>query len=56
MDLDDAETYQIGTVNAIDTSGGSITLTIVWDTMSASNGNGTLDNADQSDITSKSDT
>ena len=50
VDLDDGETYQIGTVNAIDTSGGSITLTIVWDTMSASNGNGSLDDTDQTDI------
>ncbi|PIQ78900.1 hypothetical protein COV81_03885 [Candidatus Peregrinibacteria bacterium CG11_big_fil_rev_8_21_14_0_20_41_10] len=48
-DLDDAQTYQIGTVNAIDTDTGSKTMTIVWDTQSANNGNGAL-TGDQSDI------
>lgn len=51
VDLDDAQTYQIGTVNGIDSDDfGSVTLTIVWDTQSASNGNGSLDGTDQSDI------
>ena len=50
VDLDDANAYQIGTANAIDTSGGAKTVTIVWDTMSASNGNGSLDGTAQSDI------
>ncbi|MFH1295379.1 MAG: hypothetical protein ABIH84_02260 [bacterium] len=50
VDLDDANTYQVGTVNAIDTSTGDITLTIVWDTQSASNGNGSLDSTNQTDI------
>ncbi|MEK7159644.1 MAG: hypothetical protein AAB766_04065, partial [Patescibacteria group bacterium] len=50
VDIDDAQTYQIGSVNAIDTSTGSITLTIVWDTQSASNGNGSLNNTGQTDI------
>lgn len=49
-DLDNANSYQIGTSNPVDTSGGSITLTIVWNTKSASNGNGSLDNTDQTDI------
>ena len=50
VDLDDAQGYQIGTVDNIDSSGGSVTLTIVWDTMSACNGNGSLDSTNQSDI------
>ncbi len=41
-DLDDAQTYQIGTVNGIDTDTANTTLTIVWDTKSASNGNGAI--------------
>ncbi|MCX6740511.1 MAG: hypothetical protein NTZ49_04770 [Candidatus Parcubacteria bacterium] len=50
IDLDDVQTYQVGTVNGIDTDDfASVTLTIVWDTKSASNGNGTL-TGDQSDI------
>ncbi len=49
VDLDNNQTYQIGTSNNIDTSTGTITLTIVWDTQSTSNGNGALTN-DQSDI------
>lgn len=50
VDLSDANAYQIGTVDAIDTSGGARTLTIVWDTLSASNGNGSLDTGSQADI------
>lgn len=50
VDVDDAQTYQIGSVDAIDTSGGPITLTIVWDTQSTGNSNGSLDETDQSDI------
>jgi hypothetical protein len=42
-----AATYQLTTVK---TSDGENTLTIVWDTQSASNGNGSLDDTDQSDI------
>ena len=50
VDLDDANAYQIGTTNAIDTSGGNITLTIVWDTQSAGNENGSLDDTSQDNI------
>jgi len=51
VDLDDANPYQIGTVNGIDTDDyADITLTITWDTKSASNGNGSLDDTDQTDI------
>ncbi|MFH1012582.1 MAG: S-layer homology domain-containing protein [Candidatus Peregrinibacteria bacterium] len=46
-DLDDAETYQIGTNTAVSTSSGANTLTIVWDTQSATNGNGSLDDNNQ---------
>jgi hypothetical protein len=49
-DLDDSQNYQIGTVNPVDTSGGQITLTIVWDSQSGANGNGSLDDTDQTDI------
>ncbi len=42
VDMDDANAYQIGTSDAIDTSGGSKTLTIVWDTKSGSNGHGAI--------------
>lgn len=50
VDLTNANAYQIGTSNAIDTSTGSITLTIIWNTKSAANGHGSLDGTDQSDI------
>jgi hypothetical protein len=51
VDRDDANAYQIGTVNGIDTDDfTNITLTIDWDTKSASNGNGSLDGTNQSDI------
>lgn len=50
VSLSDVQTYQIGATDLIDSSGGSITLSIVWDTKSASNGNGSLDSTDQSDI------
>ncbi len=50
VDLSDANAYQIGTSNGIDTDDfTNITLTIIWDTKSASNGNGAL-TGDQSDI------
>ncbi|MFC1787897.1 peptidoglycan-binding protein, partial [Patescibacteria group bacterium] len=42
VDLNDANPYQIGTVDAIDTDGGSVVLTIVWDTKSIGNGNGAI--------------
>lgn len=42
VDLDNDTQYQIGSSNAIDTDGGAVSLTIVWDTKSASNGNGVL--------------
>jgi len=45
--VDDAETYQVESVTS--TTDGN-TLTITWDTLSADNGNGTLDSTDQSDI------
>ncbi|KKR23527.1 MAG: hypothetical protein UT55_C0089G0002, partial [Candidatus Peregrinibacteria bacterium GW2011_GWE2_39_6] len=52
VDLENSNTYQIGTANAIDTDGGEITLTVVWDTKSMSNngGLGGLDDTRQSDI------
>lgn len=50
VDLNNANEYQIGETNKIDTSGGAITVTVVWDTQSASNGNGALTGTDQSDI------
>lgn len=49
VDLNNATQYQVGSSDAIDTDSGSKTLTIVWDTQSASNGNGALI-GDQSDI------
>jgi hypothetical protein len=42
VDIDDAQTYQLGTVNGIDTDSANTTLTIVWDTQSASNANGAI--------------
>jgi len=45
--LNNANEYQIANIS---TSGGANTLTVVWDTKSLSNGNGSLDNTDQSDI------
>jgi len=50
IDLDNGNAYQVGTINAIDTSTGNITLTIVWDTKSASNGGGPLDGLDNSNL------
>ncbi|MFH1602072.1 MAG: hypothetical protein ABIB61_03900 [Candidatus Shapirobacteria bacterium] len=50
VDLDDDNAYQVGSVDNIDTSGGNITLTIVWDTQSANNENGSLDDTSQDDI------
>ncbi|MDP4007895.1 MAG: S-layer homology domain-containing protein [Candidatus Peregrinibacteria bacterium] len=49
VDLDDAQTYQIGTVNGIDTDAADTVVTIVWDSKSASNGNGAVTD-EQSDI------
>jgi len=49
-DVDNSSSYQIGTVDAIDTSTGAVTLTVVWDTKSASNENGSLNNMDLSNI------
>ncbi|MGE5392704.1 MAG: DUF2341 domain-containing protein [Candidatus Saccharibacteria bacterium] len=46
VDSDDAQTYQIGSINPIDTSTGPITLTIAWDTKSSGNGHGSLDDVD----------
>jgi len=48
IDLNNSNAYQIGTSNPIDTSGGAVTLNIVWDTKNASNGGGSLDGLDQS--------
>jgi hypothetical protein len=42
VDLDDANAYQIGTSDGIDTDTASTTVTITWDTKSASNGNGAI--------------
>ncbi len=50
VDLDNDQTYQIGSSDAIKTSTGAITLTIVWDTQSVLNGNGSLDGTRQTDI------
>lgn len=49
VDLDNAQTYQVGSVNPIDTDGGAKTLTLVWDTQSSANGNGIV-TGEQSDI------
>lgn len=49
VDLDDAQTYQIGTSNGIDTDTANTTVTIVWAAASASNGNGAV-TGEQSDI------
>lgn len=49
-DLDDSNTYQIGTSTPVSTASGANTLRIVWDTLSVSNGNGSLDGTNQSDI------
>ncbi|MFA6537370.1 MAG: fibronectin type III domain-containing protein [Patescibacteria group bacterium] len=50
VDLNNANVYQIGETNKVDTSGGAKTVTIVWDTQSVANGNGSLDGTDQVDI------
>lgn len=50
IDLNNTNPYQIGTANPIDTSGGNITLTIIWDTKSASNGGGSLNNQDLNNV------
>ncbi len=49
VSFDNTQSYQIGATDLIDSSGGSKTLTIVWNTKSASNANGAL-SGDQSDI------
>lgn len=48
-DLDNDQTYQIGTANKIDTDSADTTLTIVWSTQSALNGNGAV-SGEQDDI------
>lgn len=48
-DLDNSTSYQVGTNDAVDTDGGSVLMTLVWDTQSASNGNGPV-TGEQSDI------
>jgi hypothetical protein len=50
VSLNNAVEYQIGSTDAIDSSGGDVGLTIVWDTQSASNGNGSLDDQDLTDV------
>lgn len=50
VDLNNGNTYQIGTGDPIDTDSGTITVSVVWDTKSASNENGSLDGVDSSDI------
>ena len=45
--VDDAKTFQIESITSTEDDNA---LTIVWDTLSASNGNGSLDAADQADI------
>lgn len=49
-DLDNNNTNQIGTADSIDTNSGAVDLTIVWDTVSAQNQNGSLDNIESNDI------
>jgi len=49
-DLDNSSIYQVGSNNPIDTSMGNVTLTLVWDTKSNLNGNGSLDNIEQNNI------
>ncbi|MEI6887332.1 MAG: Ig-like domain-containing protein, partial [bacterium] len=46
IDLSNGYTFQVGTVNNVDTSLGPISLSIVWDTRSAQNGSGSLSNID----------
>lgn len=48
-ELNNATQYQIGSTDAIDTDSGSKTLTIVWDSKSASNANGAV-TGEQNDI------
>jgi len=50
VDLDNALAYQVGSVDPVDTTTGLKSLTIVWDTQSAANQNGTLDIQDLNTI------
>lgn len=49
-DINNASAYQIGDTNLVDTSGGSVDLTITWDTKSTSNGNGSMDDMDLTNV------
>jgi len=49
-DLDNANVYQIGTADPIDTNSGPVTITITWNTQSTSNENGPLDGLEASDL------
>jgi len=49
VDVDNGTQYQIGSTDAIDTDGGSVSLTMVWDSQNAGNGNGPV-TGEQSDI------
>ena len=50
VDLTNANTYQIGSIDSIETGTGSIILTIVWNTKSAANGHGSLSGTNLSNI------
>lgn len=50
VDVDNSAGYQIGSLDAIDSFGGAVDLTVIWDTKSFNNGNGSLDAFDISDI------
>jgi len=50
VDVDNSNTYQIGSVDLIDTNSGSVDLTIIWDTQSFANGNGSLNNLESSSL------
>ncbi|MEI6462307.1 MAG: hypothetical protein WCO33_01400 [bacterium] len=46
IDLNNANVFQIGTANGIDTSLGPISIAVIWDTRSAQNGSGSLSSTD----------
>ncbi len=50
VSVNNSVTYQIGEADMIDTNAGDVTLTIVWDTQSVGNGNGSLDDLDLTDV------
>jgi len=49
VNLNNADTYQVGTADAIDTDLANVTVTVIWNSSSVSNGNGPV-LGEQSDI------